>query len=307
MPFFKSILISPPRSWTLLAQFLPTLAFLIAPAICNAQQGGQDPILQAGQQSGLQFLSQSSAANSPPDNLVSARPASFAATQHSCGHVIELLVANRFRQQAVQNRGELAPGLEFRSPEELSVGDLELVSVIGVADGDPTQGPAFDIIIRNHSRETVYDFRVSVVGVLHAINLQSPTSVVPVTEITSGSLLQVRVQLPSSAFTMETSGNVARGFDRVVVAVDSFDELVESDELNNVRILLRNQIPQSVSVVSQLPVAAPLTPTQTIPRGPDQQPQGPPDTAVPSPERGQSPLDSINPDDLMTDPALENK
>ena len=209
-----------------------------------------------------------------------------------CGHVIDLLMTNRMRQSfgnAVNHAASVyAPHFSVgRTP-----GDLELLRVQLVSDGDPCNGPVFDISMRNNSQIPIGNFRISVVGVLGRIHMHSPTATIHIPRIEAGCETQVQVQLPVTCMSMGAPGQQVP-FDTLIVAVDSFDELMECDERNNVQILTRADVPLLVVATTTPPVAV-----QSVPAQP---PQSAPDTVVPQTprEKTPSPLDDIDLDDLF--------
>ena len=213
-----------------------------------------------------------------------------------CGHVIDLLIRNRMRQQSGAVGAELAPGLLLsRPPSANQFGDLELVDVHLVTDGGPGVGPVIQVTVRNTSAISVGNFQISIVGVLGQIHAHCPTSRGMVTQIPAGTIASFQLQLPASAMTMGFQGQPAAPFDTVVVAIDSFDELMEANELNNVRIIRRSElVPLSPVPVTEV-VTSTVTPATPLPIAPTT----PADTAIPSPTQPASPLDGIKFEDLQ--------
>ncbi|HIF01332.1 MAG TPA: hypothetical protein EYG03_05890 [Planctomycetes bacterium] len=213
-----------------------------------------------------------------------------------CGHVIDLLMTNRMRQSfghagnhAVQ---VYAPHLSVG----LTPGDLELLCVQLISEGDSCNGPVFQISMKNNSQMPIGNFRISVVGVLGQIHMHSPTATIAVPRIEAGCELLVQVQLPVTCMLMGVPGQQVP-FDTLIVAVDSFDELLECDELNNVQILTRADIPLLVVVSAAPPVAVESVPAQPAEPAPEAVvPQTPQENAP-------SPLDNIDLDDLVPDEA----
>ena len=209
-----------------------------------------------------------------------------------CGHVIDLLMTNRMRQSfgyaGNLNAPVYAPHLSVGS----TPGDLELLCVQLVCDGDLCKGPVFMISMKNNSQIPIGDFRISVVGVLGRIHMHSPTATIPVPRIEAGCDIQVQVQLPVTCMLMGIPGQQVP-FDTLIVAVDSFDELLECNELNNVQILTRTDIPLLVIVATAPPVTVESLPAQPV------QPE--PETVAPQmpQEKAPSPLDNIDLDDLI--------
>ena len=146
--------------------------------------------------------------------------------------------------------------------------------------------------MRNNSVLAVGNFQISIVGVLGQIHAHCPTARGTVTQISAGAVVPFQLQLPASAMTLGFQGQPTAPFDTVVVAIDSFDELMEANELNNVRIIRRVELlplapPPVVEVVS--PTVVPVAPETTVPA----------DTAIPSPTQPASPLDGIKFEDLQ--------
>ncbi|MEO2015422.1 MAG: hypothetical protein ABGZ53_13725 [Fuerstiella sp.] len=213
-----------------------------------------------------------------------------------CGHVIDLLMTNRMRQ-SFGDAGTFTPPV---FAPHLSVGstpgDLELLCVQLICEGDPGKGPVFQISIKNNSQIPVGNFRVSVVGILGRIHMHSPTTTILIPGMEAGCETQVQVQLPVTCMSMGVPGQQVP-FDTLIVALDSFDEWLECDELNNVQILSRADIPLLVVAAATPPVAVESVPAQPIEPAPEiGVPQTPQDKAP-------SPLDNIDLDDLVPDEA----
>jgi len=215
------------------------------------------------------------------------------APEFHCGHVIDLLIRNRMRQQSGDVGAELAPGLLLsRPPSPNQFGDLELVDVSLVTDGGSACGPVIQVTVRNNSAIAVGNFQISIVGVLGQIHAHCPTARGTVTQIPAGAVAPFQLQLPASAMTMGFQGQPMTPFDTIVTAIDSFDELMEANELNNVRIIRRGELlpltpPPVVEAVA--PAAVPVAPEMTTPA----------DSAIPSPTEPASPLDGIKFEDLQ--------
>ncbi len=217
-------------------------------------------------------------------------------TSH-CGHVIDLLMHNRIRQQRENLHGRPQQIHMAHLSVPLTPGDLELVCVHLVCDGNATTGPIFEIGMRNNSQIPIGNFRISLVGVLGQIHVHAPTATVHVPRLEAGQESQIRIQLPVTCMSMGLIGQRAE-FDTLIVALDSYDELLECDELNNVQILKRCDIGLLVA-----PTNAPVVPES----GPAQAAPAPsaPSAAVPAvPETPESsPLDNIDLDKLNLDSA----
>jgi hypothetical protein len=218
-----------------------------------------------------------------PDNLNELRQSQVLGfpTSH-CGHVIDLMMTNRMRQQTNQvGTPEIyLPHMTVGT----KTGDLELLCVNLVCDGDHCKGPVFQIGMRNNSTVPIGNFQVSLVGVLGQIHVHSPTMTVRIDRMECGEEKHVQVQLPVTCMSMHCATGTA-AFDSLVVALDSYDELLECNELNNIQILKRCDI--GVLVTETVVVA----PTEVAP-GPA------PVAPVPAAPLESSPLDNLDLDNL---------
>ncbi|MEZ6125870.1 MAG: hypothetical protein R3C49_22310 [Planctomycetaceae bacterium] len=264
---------------------------LCSGAAVNAQSA--DPASAAAPQV-LQFLQPTDGSGLLQNQLLGI-PSSY------CGHVIDLLMHNRLRQQAGQT-GDADVQLPYLTAG-LKPGDLELLCVHLVRDGDACQGPVFQIGMKNNSTVPIGNFKVSVVGVLGQIQMHSPSQTVTIDRMEACQELQIQMQLPLTCMTMGVVGQQCP-FDTVVVAVDSCDYLLECNELNNVQILRRGEIapivvqtvttestavapaaPQSPSIADAVP--APSAPVPAAPSAPS------------APEPDDAPLQDIDVDQLQ--------
>lgn len=224
----------------------------VAPATRILAAGGASPIQNSGQVS---------ASADPRIGQVLGVPTSF------CGHVINMLMINQMRQQNGTTGADFPPGLQFFPGTTVTPGDIELLGVHLVADGNPQQGPVFQLTIRNGSQYTVDGIRISVVGVLGQIQFHSPTTTAAAPRMEAGAVTEFQIQLPVTCMSMGNNGQSAAAFDTLVVAVDSFDELIESNELNNVQILKRAEIGPLVAVVTTSAPGVAVTPVPTSASG----------------------------------------
>lgn len=247
------------------------------PAVAQLRPGAQQPIAQQPvQRAGIpqvrKFLQQSNI------NDVRRLQVLGIPTSH-CGHVIDLMMKNQMRSRLQINGTEQLhlPHLTIG----LNPGDLELLCIHLVCDGDAQAGPIFQIGMKNNSRVPIGNFRVSLVGVLCQIQPHSPSATVCIPRMEAGEETQIQIQLPVNCMTMGPLHQQAE-FDTVIVALDSHDELLECDELNNVQILKRAEVGL---LVTQQPV-------QPLPVAPAPAP------APPTPAPAPSPLDGIDLDKL---------
>lgn len=287
---------------------LAALILLLSSITAVAQQGPVSP--NPPEQLLGQTLTQNPASPMPPSTgapsglsilggltpsvptSVSAQP-SLTTLNFDSDHVIQLLMANKFRQNTFQNGSELAPGLMLGSPWQQRIGDLELLGVCIDGTVDPRNGPVFEVTLRNNSQETLERVTVSAVAVLGQIHGQSPTSVLSIGQIRATETISIRIQLPASSMVMGPVGSTVQPFETLVVAVDSFDELIENNELNNVSILRRGDIPMIPAAVVA-PTVSVVNPNLAVPS----QPSSGPAIAAPEAAKPTSPLDAIDPDKL---------
>ena len=224
-----------------------------------------------------------------------------------CGHVIDLLMHNRIRQQTGQTgSGEvMLPHLTAG----ISPGDLQLQCVHLVCDGDNCKGPVFQIGMKNESNVPIGNFRVSIVGVLGQIHLHSPSQTIHISRMEACEELQIQMQLPVTCMAM-TCNAAPCPFDTLVVAVDSCDQLMECNELNNVQILKRCDItPLATETVAVTPAGPGTSLPNSVSPGPaiaDAAPAAPAAPEIPAaPENQQptapesSPLDNLDLDSLQ--------
>jgi hypothetical protein len=208
-----------------------------------------------------------------------------------CGHVIDLLLRNRFRRQVAAEMGSVPAFPHHPAMIGAVPSDLELLEIQLISDGNAEQGPVFQINFRNVGRLPAHDFRISLVGVLGRIDITSPTTTVHVRRLEAGQTASLQIQLPPSAMAITPFGGDPLPFDKLVVALDSFDELIESNELNNVTILKRAEI--QAFVVESAPIAEQKPALNTAP------------SPAPKEETPPSPLDKIDLDELDLDDADE--
>ncbi len=215
-----------------------------------------------------------------------------------CGHVIDLMMRNQMRRQTGQGGYDTQLHLPDLSVG-LKPGDLELLSVHLVCDGDACKGPSFQICMRNNSKVPIGNFKVTAVGVLGQICAHSPTADICVPRIEPCQDLRVTLQLPVTCMAMGPHGQQA-AFDTLIVALDSHDELLECDELNNVQILKRCDIVVvAKSTVTETTQSAPSGQPAPDSVPPQQTPSTPPQQLAPQTPQPTSPLDQIDVDQLQ--------
>jgi hypothetical protein len=152
----------------------------------------------------------------------------------------------------------IAPAFPFPAPP---FGDLEIDSVHMVADSIDAKGPLYRVSIRNNSPLVARHFRVSLVAVLGTLDRHSPVATVEMESIPAQAVAHIDVQMPVGVMNLGPEGKAAP-FDTLVVAIDSFDELAETHELNNVATLTREAITviEGVETTTVAPAAAAVAP-----------------------------------------------
>lgn len=230
-----------------------------------------------------------------------------------CRHVIDMLI-----RHSVGNRS-YDPCIKHRCPDPMwaqvgwipapvfvapvgapAMGDLELVEVGMVSDASPEQGPLYQVTVRNVGSTDAEHFRVSLVAVLGEIAEDSPSVTINVDRIAAGETATLQVQMPVGVMSLGAQGAAAAPFDTLVVAIDSFDELVESNELNNMATLKRAEVQLiQVGVTATTEAAAPVEQTPASGDAPTA-----PQTTPTAPE-GEAPKDNggLDLEDLGLDDA----
>ncbi len=139
------------------------------------------------------------------------------------------------------------------------VGDLELVSVGMVADGVADKGPIYRVSLKNNSTLAARHFRVSLIATLGEITRMSPVVTMNIEELAAGAVGHIDVQLPHGVMALGPQGQPGP-FSTLIAAIDSFDELLETDELNNVATFVRGEIAVIETVQETAASAAPAAP-----------------------------------------------
>ncbi len=159
-----------------------------------------------------------------------------------------------------------------------SIGDLEIMTVTMCHPGDATHGPKIAVTISNKSKRAVSSFSISAVAVLGRIQPFSPSVTQAAPTIGPGENVELTLCLPVESLAMGRSGTDTLAFQKLVIAIDSFDQLLESNESNNIVILERDKIPvleQTVEPAPAVPTPQPaeVTPDrEEVPPTPPQQP-----------------------------------
>jgi hypothetical protein len=142
------------------------------------------------------------------------------------------------------------------------VGDLELLGIVQVGEA-AGNCPIYRISFRNNSPVAARNFRVSLIGAVGRVEFDSAVVSLDVDEVAAKATTSVDLTLPAAALAIGPRGRQAP-FDTLVVALDSFDELFETDETNNVASFKRGEIVLLETITTVAPVsvapAVPATP-----------------------------------------------
>ncbi len=210
-----------------------------------------------------------------------------------CDHVISMMlkhgVNNRFdRSEAsrlLHSTSIIPTGLPL-----CELGDLELVQVSQLSTA-PNCGPRVAVQLMNRSNRKVGNFHVTAVAVFGQIRPDSPCVTTEVTELEAGAIVEVTLQLPVEAYAMGNRNGQPLAFQTLVIAIDSFDAMIESDESNNIRAIGASELPevQSVAVtqaVELLQADEPVSTNVVTPQSPREvdSPVERPDLEQPTPD-----------------------
>jgi hypothetical protein len=221
--------------------------------------------------------------------------------------VIEMLIRKshlaRFGghvQQAPVAFGGFYGGPVFVQPK---LGDLVLGPVNMVADATPDSAPIYAVTICNKSEYEVGCFHVSAVAVHGEIHEFSPITTIKVPKLCAGESVCIELQIPYAAMAMG-HGNVRCAFDKLVVAIDAFDQYIECDEMNNIAVFQRDAVvivetTTTTEAAVEGTVEAPAA-TQIPPSVEEITP--PPSTPAPD-QTEESPLDNFDIDKIDLSPA----
>jgi hypothetical protein len=231
--------------------------------------------------------------------------------QHfDCRHVIDMLIR---KQHLARFGGHVQPapvafggfygGPVFVQPK---LGDLELGAVAMVADATPDSAPIYSVTICNKSDYDVGCFHVSAVAVLGEIHEFSPITTIKVPKLCAGEAVCVELQIPYAAMAMG-HGNVRCAFDKLVVAIDAFDQYIECDEMNNIAVLQRDAVVIVETTTTTTTTEAVVEATVEQPSATQIPPSVEENTVAPSapaPDQSEaSPLDNFDIDKLDLSPA----
>jgi hypothetical protein len=202
----------------------------------------------------------------------------------SCDHVINLMLrhgVNNSHSVAVDNVAHHSPFGPMLIPAT-ELGDLELIQVAQLQHVDAACGPKFAVTVRNNSTRDVCGFRISLVALLGRIHPMAPTAVVKVDKVCAGAEAEFHLQMPIECLAMGNRNGQVIGFQRLVVAIDSFDQFVECNEANNIKVWARTAIPMATviekteeTVETAAPAAAATAVAGAVATAPAVQPSAP--------------------------------
>lgn len=184
----------------------------------------------------------------------------------TCNHVINLMLrhgVNNDRNLAARSMVQPSPFGPMIVPAA-ELGDLELMGVSQWEVVDPACGPKFAVTVRNNSTRDVCGFRITLVGLLGRILPHAPTAIMKVDKVCAGEALEVQMTLPIEALAMGNRNGQVIGFQKLVVAIDSYDQFVEANEANNIKVLARTAIPLAKVVEQIVETAAVATEAATV-------------------------------------------
>lgn len=214
-------------------------------------------------------------------------------SRNHCQHVVDLLL--RYGTSNLPHRLVVPVGNGLLLGD--SIGDLELVSVALVDQGNAAAGPTIAVTVSNHGTRDVAGFSVSAVAILGRLHAWSPSITQHLPKVCAGETLEIQMQLPLESLAMGRAGTNLLAYQKLVVAIDCFDEWIETNETNNVLIVNRTAIPLAVPAVVQEPITPDSSPTTTpvLPRVSEKTPAIQPNdpTVRPSPTIDDIDFDSL--------------
>ena len=141
-------------------------------------------------------------------------------------------------------------------------GDLELVGVGMVSDMHDAAGPVYRVTLKNNSPLPVIGVRVSLIAVLGQLDRSSPVVTTVVKEIAAGGIATIDVPMPVAVMQLGPA-TAQVPFETLVASIDSFNELPETSEFNNVVTVTRSNIAvietaQSTTTTTTVAAGAPV-------------------------------------------------
>lgn len=176
-----------------------------------------------------------------------------------CDHVIQMIlrhgVNNSFNRGGTSSLLNQSPFGSVELPVS-ELGDLQIVQVNQLPSETNTCGPKFTVVVMNQSNRQVNNFHVAAVAVFGHINPFSPNCTVEVAKINAGEAIELTLALPVQALSMGNRNGEVLGFQKLIVAIDCYDELFETDEANNIKAFNSHEITVVTTVVSQAAISA---------------------------------------------------
>jgi hypothetical protein len=174
-----------------------------------------------------------------------------------CDHVIQMILRHGVNNSFDRSNTSALLGQSNTVSYSLGIplpinelGDLQIVQVEQLPTEPTPSGPKFAVIVMNKSNRQVCNFHVTAVAVFGQIHPRSPNATVEVAKINPGEALQVIVALSNDAYSMGNRNGQALCFEKLIVAVDSYDQLLETDEANNIKAFNSNEISVVVPVAN---------------------------------------------------------
>lgn len=182
-----------------------------------------------------------------------------------CDHVISLLL-----RHGVNNDSNQANAMNTFHPlgpiaiPAADLGDLELVSVSRRSETVAGCGPSFDVVMKNCSTRDVCGSRITLVGLFGRILPSSPNVTAKVESLPAGQAVQMTLTLPIESLAMGNLNGQMIGFNRLLIVIDSFDQFMESNEANNLRVFDVAAIPVAAAPVAEVAEVAAAVTTQDV-------------------------------------------
>lgn len=190
--------------------------------------------------------------------VVETQEATFITDHRLIQRVVHRCMLGRLHEEGFPPIFDIPPPLPF-APIPAPFGDLELLSVGMVSDAADQAGPIYRISFRNNSPLPAHHFEVSLIAVLGELNRSCPVATVHIDAIGANAVSHVDIQLPHGVMAMGPEGSLAP-FQTLIAAIDSFDELAETTELNNVMTLSRvgiDVVETATTTTTAAPAVAP--------------------------------------------------
>ena len=193
--------------------------------------------------------------------VVEKQETAFITDHRQVQRVIHRCMLGRLHEEGFPAVFDIPEPLPF-APIPAPFGDLELLSVGMISDAADQAGPMYRITIRNNSPLPSHHFEVSLIAVLGELNRSSPVATAHIDRIGANAVGHIDIQLPHGVMAMGPAGS-ASPFQTLIAAIDSFDEMAETTEENNVMTLSRVGI-SVVEVATTTTTAAPAAPAAAV-------------------------------------------